>query len=130
MRLAGAAGVARLGGSVAPAARSAATVARPALTPAQVDAIIARNIAHGHAFTKHVLDGGEFPGITTQAGFAARILQVMQKATLERGGTKALSDGGTAFHHAGTTVIHNPAAVDSGTAFRDVGARFFRDSAT
>ena len=59
-------------------------------------------IAGGHAFRKHVVEGGEFPGITTRSQFAQHIEDVVSN-----GVTRALGSGRTAFWQSGTVVIRN-----------------------
>lgn len=70
-------------------------------------------IAGGHAFDKHVIELGEYPGITTRSQFASTIEDVVAN-----GESRALSNGRTAFWNDGTVVIRNPGAADGGTAFR------------
>lgn len=79
--------------------------------------LIAEEIAGGHAFGKHVLTQGEFPGwIRTRSQFQQHIEGVLNNPTA----AKQLSGGRTAFWHepTGTVVIRNPRAVDGGTAFQ------------
>ena len=75
--------------------------------------LAAQEIAGGHAFGKHVLERGEFPGIRTRAEFAGMIESVMENAS----DIRQLSAGRTAFWKDGVVVIRNPYAVDGGTAF-------------
>lgn len=75
--------------------------------------LIGEEIAKGHAFDKHVIDRGEFPGVTTRGQFAS----VIQGAVMD-GESRALSGGRTAYWSDGTVVIRNPGTADSGTAFR------------
>jgi len=89
--------------------------------------LIAEEISGGHAFGKHVLTQGEFPGwIRTRAQFQQHVESVLNNPTAVR----QLSGGRTAYWHepTGTVVIRNPRAVDGGTAFqpRD-GVRYFND---
>ena len=70
-------------------------------------------ISGGHAFQKHVIDEGQFPGITTRPQFAAHIENVALKGEM-----RTLSNGRTAYWNEGTVVIRNPHAIDGGTAFR------------
>jgi WXG100 family type VII secretion target len=69
-------------------------------------------IAGGHAFDKHVIQGGEFPGVTTRAQFAQTIENV-----IINGEPRELSGGRMAYWDNGVLVIRNPGAVDGGTAF-------------
>ena len=73
-------------------------------------------IANGHAFRKHVVEGGEFPGISTPDDFARRIESVVSNPTASKG----LSRGRTAFYDArsNTVVIRDPRSADAGTALR------------
>lgn len=73
----------------------------------------AERIANGHAFEKHVVERGEFPGIRTRAEFQQMIEDVMTNADEVRN----LSGGRTAYWKRGTVVIENPGAVDGGTVF-------------
>jgi hypothetical protein len=75
--------------------------------------LIGEEISAGHAFDKHVIERGEFPGVTTRKQFADLIEGVVMN-----GESRALSDRRTAFWNDGTIVIRNPAAPDGGTAFR------------
>jgi RHS repeat-associated protein len=70
-------------------------------------------IAGGHAFDKHVIELGEFPGITTREQFARTIEDVVTNGEM-----RPLSNGRTGYWYDGTVVIRNPGAVDGGTAFR------------
>jgi RHS repeat-associated protein len=72
-----------------------------------------QEIAGGHAFDKHVLDLGEFPGTRTRAQFASHIEDVVLDGQL-----RSLGGGRTAFWRDGTVVIRNPRSPDGGTAFR------------
>jgi hypothetical protein len=81
-------------------------------------------ISGGHAFAKHVIDNGEFPGITTRRQFASHIEDVVSNGEM-----RALSNSRTAYWRNGTVVIRNPKAVDGGTAFRPTsGYDYFRHS--
>ena len=72
-----------------------------------------QEISGGHAFGKHVVQGAEFPGITTRSQFAAHIEDVVSNGVM-----RPLSNGRSAYWQNGTVVIRNPNAVDGGTAFR------------
>ncbi|MFA5952536.1 MAG: RHS repeat-associated core domain-containing protein [Hyphomicrobium sp.] len=72
-----------------------------------------QEIAGGHAFVKHVVQGGEFLGIRTRAEFASIIENVMENAS----DIRQLSGGRTAFWRNGVVVIRNPRTADGGTAF-------------
>ncbi|MCD6040374.1 MAG: hypothetical protein K0R24_1663 [Gammaproteobacteria bacterium] len=86
---------------------------------------IAERIANGHAFDKHVIKQGEFPGINSQEEFADYIQNVMDNPS----STRTLSNGRTAYwdEGSGTVVIHNPIAQDAGTAFKPTGGREYFD---
>lgn len=77
---------------------------------------IGEEISKGHAFDKHVIKQGEFPGVTTRGQFARVIEDVVMM-----GEFRALSGGRTAFWSDGTVVIRHPDAPDGGTAFRPRG---------
>ena len=70
-------------------------------------------IAGGHAFDKHVVELGEFPGVSSRSQFAGVIEDVVTNGEM-----RALSGGRTGYWQNGTVVIRNPGAVDGGTAFR------------
>jgi hypothetical protein len=75
--------------------------------------LIGDEISGGHAFDKHVIEQGEFPGVTTRRQFADTIEDVVIS-----GESRVLSGGRTAYWSDGTLVIRNPSAEDGGTAFR------------
>lgn len=85
-------------------------------------------IAEGHAFEKHVLEGGEFKsfGINTREEFARFIDRIVAEA--KGTNVRPLSGGRTAYwdEATDTVVIRNPSAADGGTAFRPtLGKRYF-----
>ena len=75
--------------------------------------LIGDEISGGHAFDKHVIKRGEFPGVTTRRQFAGLI-----EDAVINGESRVLSGGRTAYWSDGTVVIRNPGAPDGGTAFR------------
>ena len=75
--------------------------------------LIGDAISGGHAFDKHVIERGEFPGVTTRRQFASMI-----EDTVVNGESRVLSGGRTAYWSDGTVVIRNPGEKDGGTAFR------------
>ena len=81
---------------------------------------IGETIANGHAFDKHVVDQNEFPWIQTRGQFADHIEDVIH----DPAAIKSLSGGRTSYFDnvSGTIVIHNPGAVDLGTAFIPTGS--------
>lgn len=91
----------------------------------EVSAIGAK-ISKGHAFEKHVLQMGEFPGIQTREQFASEIERIINNPSAMRqlkGGRTAYWDEGT-----GTVIIHDPKAPDGGTAFKpELGKKYFTD---
>jgi hypothetical protein len=74
---------------------------------------LGRQTGDGHAFVKHVVEGGEFPGIRTRSELAAVVDDVIGTAAE----TRSLSGGRTAYWKNGVVVIHNPSAADGGTVF-------------
>ncbi|WP_018543808.1 polymorphic toxin-type HINT domain-containing protein [Streptomyces sp. LaPpAH-108] len=68
--------------------------------------------ADGHAFQKHVVEQGEFPGIRTRAQFADMIEDVILN-----GKRRVRSDGTSAYWRNGVIVIRNPGSRDGGTVF-------------
>lgn len=75
--------------------------------------LIGDEISKGHAFDKHVIEQGEFPGVTTREQFASLI-----KDAVMNGEFRALSGGRTAYWSDGTVVIRDPSTTDGGTTFR------------
>lgn len=75
--------------------------------------LIGDEISGGHAFDKHVIEQGEFPGVTTRGQFAEKIEDAVMN-----GESRVLSGERTAYWSDGTVVIRNPDAPDGGTAFR------------
>jgi len=84
--------------------------------PALSGQLSAQEIARGHAFDKHVVQGGEFSGlgIRTRGQFQEHIERVIENPT----STRYYRDGRTAYldSNSRTVVIRNPTA--EGTAFR------------
>jgi hypothetical protein len=74
---------------------------------------IADEISGGHAYDKHVVERGEFPGITSREQFA----NLIEDAVMN-GEPRVLSRGRTAYWSEGTVVIRDPGAPDGGTTFR------------
>lgn len=74
---------------------------------------IGDEISGGHAFDKHVVEQGEFPGITTRKQFANLI-----EGAVMNGEPRILSRGRTAYWSEGTVVIRDPGAPDGGTTLR------------
>lgn len=70
-------------------------------------------ISGGLAFQEHMIDQAEFSGIATRLQFALHIEEVSLN-----GEVRTLSGGRTGNWQNGTIVIHDPGAVDGGTAFR------------
>ena len=68
--------------------------------------------ADGHAFVKHVVEQGEFPGIRTRAQFAEMI-----EDTVLTGERRVRRGGTSAYWKNGVIVIRNPKARDGGTVF-------------
>jgi hypothetical protein len=90
----------------------AAWQARRAVDKAYAEQI-GDQISKGHAFGKHVIKRGEFPGVTTPEQFALVI-----KDAVMNGEFRPLSGGRTAYWSDGTVVIRNPSTADGGTALR------------
>ena len=82
------------------------------------ESTIATRIAHGHAFEKHVLDQGQFPGILTPEQFATEIQRLMDNPSA----SKRLARGRQAYwdEATGTVVVVDPHTIDGGTAFKPV----------
>ena len=75
--------------------------------------LTAWEIAGGHAYSKHVVQRREFPGVRTRAEFAAVVETVLNHYS----DMASLSGGRTAYWRDGVVVIVNPSAIDGGTAF-------------
>lgn len=75
--------------------------------------LAADEIASGHAYTKHVVQRGEFPGIRTRTQFADMVENVINNYD----DVRHLSGGRTAYWRDGVVVIRNPGAPDGGSAF-------------
>jgi filamentous hemagglutinin len=81
------------------------------------NSLIAREIAGGHAFEKHILHQGEFSGwIRTRTQFANHIENVINNPTA----LKQLRNNRTGYwqNSSRTVVVHNPKAMDGGTSFQ------------
>jgi RHS repeat-associated protein len=72
-----------------------------------------KEIANGHAYQKHVIDGAEYPDVSSRQQFADLI-----EDTVATGERRDLSRGRTAYWKGGTVVIRNPRASDGGSAYR------------
>lgn len=79
--------------------------------------LISEAISKGHAFEKHILNQGEFPGwIRTRKQFGEHIENVINNPTSIR---ELVRDRVAYWHQeTGTAVIHDPRAIDRGTAFQ------------
>lgn len=75
--------------------------------------LIGDEISSGHAFDKHVIERGEFPGVTTRRQFSGII-----ESAVVSGEGRVLSGGRTAYWSDGIVVIRDPGTTDGGTAFR------------
>ena len=86
---------------------------------------LARRIANGHAYRKHVVTRGEYPSITSPWQFAPLIDDVMTNPDA----SKSLRYGRVAYwqQKAQTGVIVDPAHPDGGTAFRPTTGRAYYD---
>ncbi len=71
-----------------------------------------QEISNGHAYQKHVIEQGEFPGVRTRSEFASLV-----ENTIVQGEMRPLSGNRLAYWHNGMVVIRNPRAGDGGTAF-------------
>lgn len=82
---------------------------------------MATRIAHGHAFEKHVLDQGQFPGILTPEQFATAMQRIMDNPSASKRlarGRQASWDEAT-----GTVVMVDPHTIDGGTAFKSASGK-------
>jgi len=79
-------------------------------------------IARGHAYQKHVVERGEFPGVSTPQEFEALTLNVINSSEAQ----KSLARGRYAYWKGGIVVIIDPNNPDMGTVFRpSMGRRYF-----
>ena len=85
---------------------------------------IARRIAQGHAYDKHVLEKGEFPEIANPGEFEHLIDDVMNNYD----DSKSLTRGRAAYWKDDIVVITNPVDPDGGTAFRPVDGKEYYDN--
>jgi RHS repeat-associated protein len=85
--------------------------------------LAATEIGRGHAFTKHVIQRGEFPGITTCDEFSSHIANVLNNPS----DVKILARGRTAYWDdaSQSVVIRDPRAPDGGTAFTPVAGKAY-----
>ena len=89
-------------------------------------AAIAQKIAAGHAYDKHVVAEGQFPGIASRTAFAALIQGIIEHPTASR----PLTSERTAWwdEASGTVVIANPHDRDGGTCFKPRAGRAYFDN--
>jgi hypothetical protein len=88
------------------------------------DRSVARKIARGHAYDKHVIERREFPEISSLDEFERLIDGVMNNYDA----AKSLSKGRRAYWKDDIVVITNPADPDGGTAFRPVNGKAYYDN--
>jgi hypothetical protein len=91
-------------------------------TPAQVK--IAKAMASGHAYEKHVVEEKLFPEVKSRDDFEELIARVLANPTHHR----ELENDREAYYDAksNTIVIYNPHARDKGTCFRPrAGLKYF-----
>ncbi len=86
---------------------------------------LARRIANGHAFRRHVLVRKEYPPITSHEQFAALIYDVITNPD----DTRSLPRGRYAYwqEETQTLVITDPGQRDGGTAFRPTTGKAYFD---
>jgi filamentous hemagglutinin len=96
-----------------------------AASPSVDAAAVAQKIAAGHAYDKHVVAEGQFPGIASRAAFAALIQGIIEHPTASR----PLAGERTAWwdEASGTVVIANPHDRDGGTCFKPRAGRPYFD---
>ena len=86
--------------------------------------LIAEELASGHAFGKHVLEQGEFPGVRTRAQFASEIEEFLNSPdTVMKNG----ANGKTYYWNdaKGTFLVRNPHSPEGGTYFRPEAGRAY-----
>lgn len=74
---------------------------------------VASQIAHGHAYTDHVVDDQQFPGVESPEQFAAVIADVMRNGLSNR-----LARGRTGYWYQDIFVVRDPFHPDGGSAYR------------
>ena len=87
---------------------------------------IARAIASGHAYEKHVVEEKLFPEVKSERDFMELIGKVLANPTHHRD----LENGRAAYYDrmSNTIVIHNPRARDNGTCFRPrAGLKYYEN---
>lgn len=86
---------------------------------------IARAIARGHAYQKHVIEEKLFPDVKSENDFMELIGRVLANPTHQR---ELENDRATFFDSkSNTIVIYNPHARDKGTCFRPrAGLRYYQ----
>lgn len=93
-------------------------------TPAQLK--IAKAIANGHAYQKHVIDEKQFPKVKDRDDFMEVIAQVIANPTHH----KELENDREAYYDkkGNIIVIYNPRARDRGTCFRpNAGLKYYQN---
>jgi len=89
------------------------------------NSLTAQEISAGHAFEKHVIQKGEFPGITTKEQFSEHIESFLNDPNTV---SRNINNGRTASWNDsfGDVMIRNPKAADGGTYFKpDNGRNYF-----
>lgn len=87
---------------------------------------IAKKIAGGHAYEKHVIEEKQFPDVKSEGDFAELIGKVLANPTHHR----KLENGREAYfdNKSNTIVIYNPRARDKGTCFRPrAGLKYYEN---
>jgi hypothetical protein len=85
---------------------------------------IAKAIATGHAYEKHVVDEKQFPEVKNKSDFTELIGKILANPTHQRD----LENERAAYYDrkSNTIVIYNPRARDKGTCFRPrAGLKYF-----
>lgn len=97
---------------------------KPTREPTLAQKKIARAIATGHAYQKHVVDERQFPEVKSENDFAELIGKVLANPTHQR---ELENDRATYYDvKSNTIVIYNPRARDRGTCFRPrAGLRYY-----
>ncbi|PWT82616.1 MAG: hypothetical protein C5B58_07930 [Acidobacteria bacterium] len=97
---------------------------KPAKEPTAAQLKIAKAIAMGHSYEKHVVDEKLFPEVKNREEFTELIAKVLANPTHHR----ELENDREAFfdNKSNTIVIYNPHARDKGTCFRPrAGLKYF-----
>jgi filamentous hemagglutinin len=98
----------------------------PPVRRAPADPNLARKIADGHSYDKHVIKQKEYPGVTSKPQFQKVVQETIDNPSAE----KPLKNGRYGWWNdsSGTVVIYDPNSPDGGTAFRPTAGKSYYDN--